>query len=262
MHLSGFDRFVWVTGFVGQIVLLFVLFARRRAASLPAFTAYIAIRIVTTLILYPIFYNCHTSTYQHWYWSLGILGEIFDLLVIYEIAVHVFCPTGVWARDVHKTFIYIAAASAVVALLLAWVAQPAAPRPVQTFILRSDLFSSVLGSELFVGMLALSSTVGLPWKTHTARIAQGLGAFSIVCVVLEIIANFIGLSLSRQQHTYTELSRIRVAVYLVCEAFWVVMLWAEAPAPRELPEAMQAQIYSLQRQVENDLIRIRSWRNN
>jgi hypothetical protein len=256
MHLSGFDRFAWAACVVGELLLILTLFARRRAGSFPVFTTYIVIQTVNTLALYSISYHYSYRTYEHWYWALALLDEIFQLLVIYEIAVHVFRPTGVWARDVRQTFVTLGCASIAVALLLAWVAQPMAPRPIQTFILRSDLFSSVLMSELFVGMVVLSSTVGLPWKTHTARIAQGLGTFSIVGVVLGVITNLIG------QHIYAEASRVNVAAYLVCEAYWIVMLWAEAPAPKELPEAMRIQIYTLQRQVENDLIRIRSWRNN
>lgn len=40
-------------------------------------------------------------------------------------------------------------------------------------------------SELFVGMLSLSVTVGLPWKSHTTRIACGLGIYSGICVLIE-----------------------------------------------------------------------------
>jgi hypothetical protein len=260
MHLSGFDRFAWAASFIGQILILFVLLVRHRARSFPIFTIYMAVQIGMTLVLYPISYHYPLATYRHWYWALSILCEIFDLLVIYEIAVSVFCPTGKWAQDVRRIFIAWASGSVIVALLLAWTAQPAAPRPIQTFILRNFLFCAVLSSELFVGMVFLSSTVGLPWKTHVARIAQALGAYSILTVILSVITDFVGLA--HQQHTYIELSRVRNAFYLACEVYWIVMLWADAPAPRELPEAMRAQIYSLQRQVENDLIRIRSWRNS
>jgi hypothetical protein len=51
-------------------------------------------------------------------------------------------------------------------------------------------------------------------------------------------------------------------VFLACEAYWIAMLWKKAPEPRELPEAMRAQIYTLQKQVERDLARIRAWRKN
>jgi hypothetical protein len=260
MHLSGFDLFAWAAASLGQVLLLGVLFARRRFASFPIFTVYVANQLVTAVVLSLIFFHYPLTVYQDWYWSASLMGEALELLVVCELARHVFCPTGVWARDVRRTVIALAAASAIIAFLLSWVAQPATPRPIQTLVMRNEFFSSALMSELFAGIVVLSSTYGLPWKTHAARIAQGLGTYSIVSVALGIVDNFVGLS--REHHTYTELSRIQVATYLACEAYWMVTLWSEAPEERELPEAMRIQIYTLQRQVENDLIRIRSWRKN
>ena len=258
MHLSGFDRFVWAAGFCGHLLLLIVLFARRRASSFPAFTTYIAENAGTTVVLYFVANHLSFDAYRHIYWSLGIVDEILQLLVVYEIAVHVFCPTGVWARDVRRVFVGVACASTLVALLLTWLAHPTAPRQIQTFMLRSNFFSAALMSELFVGMVVLSATAGLPWRTHVARIAQGLGTYSILCVSRDIIVDYVGLSQHRQ--LYNELSHFRILTYLACEGFWIAMLWQEAPAPRELPESMRAQIYALQKQLEDDLKRIRTWR--
>jgi hypothetical protein len=260
MHLSGFDLFAWAAIFLGQLLILFVLFVRRRAKSFPLFTALIAEQTVATAVKYVVFLNFPFRIYQDCYWTLGIVDEVLQLFVWYEIAVHVFCPTGVWARDVHRTFLGLVGGSVIVALLLTWLAHPFAARPIQVFILRSNFFSAVLMSELFVGTVALSSTVGLPWKTHAARIAQGLGAYSIVCVGLGIMNNFVGLS--GGMHFFTQLSRVRSIAWMICEGYWIVMLWVDAPAPRELPEAMRLQIYTLQRQVENELTRIQAWRRN
>jgi hypothetical protein len=162
----------------------------------------------------------------------------------------------VWARDVWKSFIGIACVSAIVALPLTWLAVPSTATLARVLVVRGTFFCAVLVSELFVGMLALSATEGLPWKTHVARIAQGLGAYSIVCVVTETISNYFG----NETHVYAVLASLGNAVYVVCEGYWIVMLWQEAPAPRELPESMLTQIYALQRQVEDDLISIRDWR--
>jgi hypothetical protein len=260
MQLSGFDRFLWAATFCGQVLTLFALIVRRRAGSFPAFTGFVAENIVTTVVLYFVLNHLSLSAYRHSYWSLGIMDEILQLFVFYELAVHVFCPTGVWARDVRKAFLGVVCASAVVALLLTWLAHPTTRLPIQTFILRSNFFSAALVSELFVGMMVLSATAGLPWKTHVARIAQGLGTYSIVCVAMDILVNFVALS--QHRHLYTELSHLQILTYLGCEIFWIVMLWRDAPAPRELPESMRIQIYSLQKQVEYDLIKIRAWRRN
>jgi hypothetical protein len=260
MHLSGFDLFAWAASFAGRLLILFVLFARGRAKLFPFFTALIAEETVATAARYLVFLHFSFSTYQYCYWSLGILDEVLQLFVLYEVAVHVFCPTGAWARDVHRTFLGLVGLSAILALLLTWLANPMAPRAIQAFILRTSFFSAALMSELFVSTVVLASTVGLPWKTHAARIAQGLGAYSIVCVGLGIINNFVGLS--HGIDIFTQLSHIRSIVWMICEGYWIVMLSADAPAPRELPEAMRHQIYTLQRHVENDLIRIKAWRRN
>jgi hypothetical protein len=258
MNLSGFVRFVWATSFYLQILLLLVLWIRQRAKSFPVFTAYIVESIVTTLVLYFVFHHLSLRAYFYSYWSLGIVDEGLQLLVFYELAVHVFCPTGVWARDVRGTFVGLICVSTLVALLLTWLAHPAARLPIQTFFLRSNFFAAILLSEFFVGTMALAVTVGLPWKTHVARIAQGLGAFSLICAAKDIVANCVGIS--RDAYIFNELDRLKVLTYVGCEAYWIVTLWQDAPAPRELPEAMRIKLYALQKQVEDDLNRLRKWR--
>jgi hypothetical protein len=260
MHLTGFDRFVWAASFYGHLLLLLVLVMRRRARLFPAFTSYIVENVAATIILYLVFSRLSFTAYRDCYLSLGLLNEFLQLLVVYELATHVFRPTGVWARDVHSIFVGAAGVGSMVALLLTCLAHPAAQLPIQTLIVRSDFFSAVLMTELFVSMVVLSSTAGLPWKTHVARVAQGLGAYSIFCVATEIVVNYVGLS--HHGSLFNQLSHLQIAAYLGCEAFWIVMLWQEAPAPRELPESMRMQIYVLQKRVEYDLIKIRTWRGN
>jgi hypothetical protein len=260
VKLSSFDRFVWAACFCGQILLLLVLWIRRRAKTFPAFTTYIIESIAKAVVLYFVFHHLSQRAYFYSYWSLGTVDEALQLLVFYELSRHVFCPTGVWARDVRRTFFGLVCASVLLTFLLTWLARPPARLPIQTFLIRSNFFSAALLSELFVGTMVLSVTVGLPWKTHVARIAQGLGAFSLVCVATDIVSSYVGIN--RSTHTFNELAHLQVLTYLACEAYWIVMLWQEAPAPRELPEAMRMRIYTLQKQVEYDLIRIRAWRGN
>ena len=260
MQLSGFDRFVWAAAFSGHVLLLLVLFIRRRAGSFPAFTAFIAANIGKTVILYLVFSHLSLRAYRGCYWSLNIGTEVLLLFVVYELAAHVFRPTGVWARDVHKTFLGAVGIASAVALLLTCLAQPTTSLAIQTFIVRSDFFSAVLMAELFVSMVVLSSSAGLPWRTHVARIAQGLGAYSIVCVVTTTIVNYVGLS--NHVHLYNQFAHLETLTYIGCEVFWIVMLWQEAPAPRELPESMRTQIYVLQKRLEYDLIKFRTWRGN
>ena len=258
MHLTSLDRFLWAATLCGNVMLLLVLFWRGRAHSFPAFTAYVVESICTTTVLYFVYRHLSFHSYQECYWALNIVDELLKLLVFYELATKVFCPTGVWARDVLPTFIGVVSASVLFSVGLSWLALPVAERPIQTLVLRGYFFSAMLLSELFVGMVALSATAGLPWKTHAARIAQGLGTYSLFCVAKDIVVNYVGLE--HHVRLYNQLSRVRIAIYLGCEVFWIVMLWLEAPAPRDLPPSTRIHIYKLQKQVEDDLTKIRHWR--
>ena len=260
MQLTGFDLFTWIAAFIANASLAIILFARGRARSFPFFTLYILAQVLDSVAAYFLIYRGSALAYQHYYWSINAVEEILKLCVFYEVAIHVFCPTGVWARDVRKTFVGLICLSVLLAGLLTWLAHPYAPRLVQALDLRGNFFSSVLLSELCVGMVVLSGTVGLPWKTHVARIAQGLGTYSLVRVTIFMMQNVAGIHAGR--HIITMTTHASDSIYIACALYWIVMLWAEAPAPRELPEAMRMQIYTLQRQVENDLTRIRAWRKS
>jgi hypothetical protein len=256
---AGALRIVWTATFANYLLLLMVLFVRRRAASFPAFTTYVAFAIIDSIAQFLALYYLAFATYRNIYYSLEILDQGLLILVFYELAVHVFCPTGAWARDVRRAFLSLVAASAGVAFLLAWIAQPPAPLRVQTFILRADFFSSLLMCELFVGTVVLAVTVGLPWKTHVARIAQGLGAYSLFSLAIGIGVASVGITADNA--VFAALMRAQKLVWLACQVYWIVTLWREAPAPRELPEVMRAQILTLQNRVKDDLMRIRGRRN-
>ena len=259
MHPTAFVRIVWTATFANSLLLLFVLFMRRRAGSFPALPPAAQLDLHVDAAEFLAFYYLSFATYRNIFYSLEILDVGLQILVFYELAVHVFCPTGTWARDVRRAFLGLVAASAGVAFLLSWIAQPPAPLRVQTFILRADFFSSLLMCELFVGTVVLTATVGLPWKTHVARIAQGLGAYSLLSLAIGIGVAPVGIS--AHNAIFAGLIRARKLVWLACQVYWIVTLWQEAPAPRELPEVMRAQIFSLQNRVRDDLIRIRGPRN-
>ena len=259
MHPTAFVRIVWTATFANNLLLLMVLFVRRRAGSFPAFTTYVAFSVLANIAEFLAFYHLAFATYRDIYYCLQILDQGIQVLVFYELAVHVFCPTGAWARDVRRAFLSLVAASAGVAFLLSWIAQPPAPLRVQTFILRADFFSSLLMCELFVGTVVLTATVGLPWKTHVARIAQGLGAYSLFGLAIDIGVTPMGITANTT--VFAALMRAQKLVWIACQVYWIVTLWQEAPAPRELPEVMRAQILLLQNRVKDDLMRIRGRRN-
>jgi hypothetical protein len=255
MHLTGLDFFFWAVGFLENLGLLFVLWYRHLAKSFPFFTALAMLSVIRTIVLYFVL-NYGKAGYFNTYWSLAILDTILQLGIVYEIASRVFRPVGVWARDVRGSFIWMVGLSVIVALGLSWLASPPARRWMQSFVTKGNLFAAALMSELFVLMMALSISARLPWRTHVAKIAQGLGAYSLVSMLIETGHSYFGVS--RELPVFVFLSHIRIAAYIACVSYWSVMLWRKEEPSREMTQEMRERLFTLQRHVAYDLQNLRS----
>jgi hypothetical protein len=260
--LSTLDRFLWVIGLVGHIVLVAVLWRKRRAQRFPIFTTLITFYLVRTLALFFTMHYCgiKSNAYFYSYWTLGI-GDVFlQLLVLYELALQIFRPTGRWAVDVRGSFLWLVGASVLLATGLTWLAAPATRSFKQVVFIRGNFFSSVLMSELFVGMVVLSVTSGLPWRTHVARIAQGLGVCAIVGILIEALQSYFGLV--RGSEVYQALSQVQISTYLLTLLYWIITLGRDAPEPRPLPDQLNRQLLHLHQRSGTALGYIRVWRRS
>lgn len=254
MHLTGTILFFWAVALTLHVLLFLVLLTRHRVAMFPVFTAFIAMNIVRSVVLYPVWVHGTKHTYFVVYFAFALLDFLLQFAITYELASLVFRPTGTWAPDVRKGFLILTVASIAVATALACAPSPPEKTLLGTLLDRGDLFSSALQCELFIGMIALSATARLPWKTHVARIAQGLGFYSLIGLLLDACQNV----LVRNSAPFEAISYIRNATYMFCASYWIVMLWMEAPAPQELPEETRRQLFTLQRRVEYDLRKLRA----
>jgi hypothetical protein len=256
MHLTGIDFFFWAVSFSENVGLLFVLWYRRLAKSFPFFTALATLSVIRTIVLYCVLNHGTTISYFYTYWSLAMLDTMLQLGIVYEIASRVFRPVGVWAPDVRGSFIWMLGLSVTVALGLSWLASPPAPTWRQSFVTKGNLFAAALISELFVLMMALSISARLSWRTHAAKIAQGLGAYSLVIMLIETGHSYFGVG--GQIRTFLFLSHIRIAAYLGCVAYWAVTLWHAEQPSREMTQEMRERLFALQRLVAYDLQELRS----
>jgi hypothetical protein len=247
MHLSGLDFFYWVTGLVGELALIGVLWRKHRAHQFPAFVALLVFYVVRTLTLFFIYRHGTAHMYANVYWTLAIVDVLLQLAMMTEIAMKVFRPTRRWASDVGQSLLGLVAISLLVAAGLTWLAAPPVRSWQQSFVLRGNLFSSILVTELFVGMMMLAFTAGLPWKLHAFRIAQGWGVYTMFSMLVDAVENFFGLA--TRAGVFHTLNHVRLGLFMVCLGFWIVTLWQEAPEPRELPARVNAQLIHLNRQT-------------
>jgi hypothetical protein len=256
MHLTGLDFFFWAAGLPANLALLFVLWYRRRAQSFPFFTALIALNVVRTIVLYFVLTYESKQSYFYSYWSLVTLDTVLEICVVYEVARLVFRPLGEWARQLRGSFALLVGLSIIVAMGLSWLASPPARTWRQAFVTKGNLFSEALMSELFVAMMALAINARIPWRTHVAKIAQGLGAYSLISMLIESGHTYFGVG--GEMPLFVALSRVRMAAYLACVAYWIINLWRNEQPSRVMTGAMREELFALQTWVDYHLKDMRS----
>jgi hypothetical protein len=256
MQLTSLDRLLWALALTGHCVLLAVLILRHRVRPFPIFTTLIAANIVRSIVLYFTLRFGSVGNYFYTYWTLAIGDVALQLAVAYELATHVFQPLGAWAPDVRRSFLAVIVVSVLIALGLTWLATPPTRTWQATIVIRGNFFASALMGEIFVGMVALSVTLGLPWRTHVARLAQGFGVFSIFGIFTDAAHNHFGYG--RGADYYKLLSHLEIELYLIVVLYWIVTLAMKEPEPRRMPEELREELRALQRRVALMLTSLRT----
>jgi hypothetical protein len=259
VHLTGLDRFYWLSGFGAHLVLLSILLFCRRFRQIPVFTAFIAFNIARTCVLFLVQSHGSRLDYFDAYWALGAFDTLVELGVVFEMYFRTFRPLGRWPQDLRWALLGIALGIAVVAGCLTWLATPPARVWTQAIVIRGSFFSSVCMSGLLVAMIALSVRVGLPFDPYVQRVSQGFGAYSIVDLLIEAGHSLFGGG--RDIRIYATLSHMRMTAYLGCVLYWIAMMWRSTPVQRRMPERIRGQLIELDRltQIRLGGVRRRRW---
>lgn len=260
MTISRFDAVLWAAGIVGNVLIVLVLLLRHRAREFPFFTAFIAGSLLRSAALLCARRGSE-GLYFYTYWTMGLLVDVvLQSAVVYELASHVFRPLGRWTDDTREAMVWLILLSAAVAGVLTWMATSVSSLWQEAVVVRGNFFFSTLMSQLFVGMVMLSVTVGLPWRTHAARIAKALGAFALLDIAIDAFIAASGKQYG--SHTLLVLDEVRKISYLTCLVYWIPALWADAPAPRDLSSESRQQLAALQGRLAMYLGTVRGGRRS
>lgn len=257
MQLTGFDLWLWLAVLIVHILLVSVLFARNRARQFPVFTCLIILNVGKTLVLFVIYRHLSALAYYDTFLVFAAVDYALQVAVVFEIGRHVFRASA-WAEDIRGSLILAGLAALLISAAVSWIALPATKWLSDTLVIRADLLTAVLMTELFVAMLALSARYGLPWNTHAAKIAQGFGVYSFICIVVEALHTFFGLK--NGTAIYTVVTRIRIVAYELIVCYWIATLSRDAPTEREMPKELQIQLIALRRRASTIVGVLQNWR--
>jgi len=258
MNMSSFDIFFWVVGFLDYSILLAVLLTKHRDRRFPIFTSMIALWICQTITLFCIHRYARPIAYYDAYWIFASIDVVLQLMVLYEASSKTFCPGGTWAPGIRRIFLWMITASVALAALLTYLCEPAKTTLIGTITQRANFFTSVLVSGLFVGMIVLSVTSGLPLRTHVARIVQGLGIPAIAGILIEALQTYFGYFKGPDFIHF--LSHFQIIVNTGTQAFLILTLARNAPEPRALPAQLNRQLLHLNHQTDLALAYLRPGR--
>ncbi len=97
MLLELIDHCFQGAGFLGHLVLLYVLIRKKRAQEFPIFTLFAIGNLVRTIALFPIRRYGSQASYFYSYWVLAIFDIAIQLLCTGELTLKVFRPRARWA---------------------------------------------------------------------------------------------------------------------------------------------------------------------
>ena len=212
-----------------------------------------------TIILYLVRSYGNNNSYFNAYWVLTVTDMLLQLCVVYEVASRVFRPVTTWSADLRGVLAWLVGLSIAVALGLTSMASPPSRTWIGAFAAKGNLFAAALMSELFIVMMGISVSAGVPWKSHAGAIAQGLGGYSLISVMIEAGHAYFGIG--RQAPAFIVFSQVRMVAYLACVLYWSFSLNSAEQPTRILTREMRAVILTLQTQVGDDLRSLRFRKN-
>lgn len=255
MHFSLIDKVNWVTASVASAALLFVMLWRGRWREFPILTTWLAFMTARTIALVLAYQSNSWYWYAHVYWTGLWIDFAFQLGVVVEIARIVLRPTGTWVRDAWGRFAAaglagIVAAGLAAGLIVWWINPPA--DSVQSYwLIRANLFTSLVVCGLFVGMSFMANRLGLGWRNHVMAVGQGLTAWSSLMLLTTAAQGLLGT-----QHLYSALEVGRGFAYTAAICWMTVQLWVPEPERQPISPDLQQYILALHRRVEYDLGRL------
>jgi hypothetical protein len=229
MHLSSWQAWNWLAGFVGYAVLMVVLVVRKRYRTFPWFTFLLAQEIVQSIILFETHRLAQPRTYYYTYMGLEIFDSLVRIGVFFELA----RITSRLLRENDSARIRALMIAVVVASLICAgvvISAPGVGDLIVTSVLKISVCTSILGGVLVFFFLLTTFFEGIRSRIHSQALAYGL----FIYFSGKLLAQ---LGLLHGKWSWFHWQNYTAPLYIVCLFAWSVILWFDEPN-RVLTEEM------------------------
>lgn len=251
MELQFLDEVLWAAGPVFNAALLCVLFRRGRARKFPLLAVWCFFTIFSALALFLIYRSASSHTYVIAYWSVETLDAILQLAVVAEVARIVFSPIAARMPLHRPQFLILITAAIAGSFAIIWWIHPSTLTPAGAWEIRGELFTSLLISEMFTGVLFASQKFGLHWRSHVMSIGYGLMVWAVTTIAIGILHGYWGMDAH-----YVTVEHARMLVYLSILSYWIFALWRNEPKKEPLPPEIRDAILQVTDKVSYDLAKV------
>ena len=210
------NHLIWAAGLLGHLLLLAILFMRKRVARFPWFTLLIIFYVVRSVgLVAALRLSGHPAPL---FPSMDILLQC---AVLAELSWNSLEPLGGIRR--FTVPLLLVASGILIVMRLA----PSGHASLRTILVLLHFLLSVLMVEWAIVLAFLLRPLRLSWRSHVAAISFGFGVYSAA-----LLAGGGYFTTGREMRDYVFFSFFRIFVYLLILLFWSVSLWFAEPGSR------------------------------
>ncbi len=215
------NHLIWAAGLLGHLLLLTVLFTRKRVGRFPWFTLLIIFYLVRSVgLAAALRVSGHPAPL-----FASMIIDVTDILlqcaVLIELTWNALEKLGGVRRFTLP--LLLAGSGVLIVMRLA----PSGHSSLRTILVLMHFLLSVLMVEWAIVLAFLLRPLRLSWRSHVAAISFGFGVYSAA-----LLAGGGYFTTGREMRDYIFFSFLRISVYLLILVFWSVSLWFAEPTSR------------------------------
>jgi hypothetical protein len=210
------NQIIWAAGLLGHLVLLTVLFVRKRAGSFPWFPLLIIFYVVRSIGLAAALRISGHPAHVFETTIIDVMDILLQCAVLAELNWIALKPLGGVRR---VTLPLLLSASGV--LIVMRLAPASHHHSIRSILALFHFLLSVLMVEWAIVLAFLLRPLRLSWRSHVAAITFGFAIYSAA-----LLAGGGYFTTGREMRDYVFFSFLRISVYLLVLLFWSVTLWS------------------------------------